>query len=426
VTNLAGVHKIAGGKAPVLRIHPPTGSIPKPEVVLDLSRLLSRVHQSTPTGVDRVEMAYARGLMREIPDRLRFAALHPNGLYGRLDPRAVAYFLDETEATWGEEGHGGAGRRWLRSARALLALHPRRVPANERSVPRVYVQASPHHLDREERVAAILRRERARFVCLVHDLIPIEFPEYARAGGAEQHRRRIATIVRHADGIVTNSAATRASLSPFVTRSGRSPLISVAHLGVPTTQRGVAELACRDRPYFVCVGTIEPRKNHLLLLNIWRRMAQSPAGGDIPKLVLIGRRGWENEQIVDMLERCPALRGHVEEHGRLADREVGALIAGARALLMPSFAEGYGMPVTEALALGTPVICSDLPALREGGGNAPTYLDPLDGPAWIAAITTAAGESGRGAIRSVDKLSALPNWSDHIAILLDLVHRLPA
>ncbi|WP_163778702.1 glycosyltransferase family 4 protein, partial [Proteus mirabilis] len=67
-----------------------------------------------------------------------------------------------------------------------------------------------------------------------------------------------------------------------------------------------------DRPTFVACGTIEPRKNHLLLLHLWRALAER-LGAATPRLVLVGRRGWEAENIVDMLERCPAIREHVVE-----------------------------------------------------------------------------------------------------------------
>ncbi len=392
------------------------------EIVLDLSRLLSRVLHSTPTGVDRVEMAYARGLIQAVPERLHFSALHSYGVYGRLDAKAVLRFLDKTEAAWRDVGHAAGLGTWIDAVRSVATLQPRPVP-RRKGVPRIYVQASPHHLDSARRTGAILRREDARFVCLVHDLIPIEFPEYARPGGAALHRKRIETIVRHADGIITNSSATQAALAPFVAASGRSLLVRVAHLGV-TTEPASPAVATGERPYFICIGTIEPRKNHLLLLNIWRRMAETTSADRIPRLLLVGRRGWENEQVVDMLDRCPSLRGHVEEHGRLPDRDVRNLLAGARALLMPSFAEGYGMPVTEALALGTPVICSDLPALHEAGGAAARYLDPLDGVGWQAAIREAADRPVSARPGWPGPNQALPSWPEHIAILIDLVHRL--
>ncbi|POA53669.1 glycosyltransferase family 1 protein, partial [Pseudomonas sp. GW460-R15] len=78
--------------------------------------------------------------------------------------------------------------------------------------PRVLLQVSPHHLDRPSTVARKLQRERARFVCLVHDVIPITHPEYARPNGHGRHTRRLQTIDAFADGILANSQATLDSL----------------------------------------------------------------------------------------------------------------------------------------------------------------------------------------------------------------------
>jgi glycosyltransferase involved in cell wall biosynthesis len=392
------------------------------EIILDITRLLSRVLHPTPTGVDRVEMAYARGLLAAVPDRLHFAAVHPSGLYGRLPTRQVIRFLDATEQRWRDESLGQQSLR-IFAAKALLSLRPRVARASARGI---YLQPSPNNLVKPALMRAILGRENARLVCLVHDLIPIAFPEYARPGGAALHLRRMETVAALSDGIIANSRATLDALRPILDRSGRTPLTTVAHLGAeyrspPATSRS-------DRPYFVCVGTIEPRKNHLLLLHLWRAMSERYGAEAIPKLVLIGRRGWENEQVIDMLERCPALTGCVEEHAGLPDREVQAIIAGARALLLPSFAEGYGMPVAEALALKVPVVCSDLAALREAGGDVPLFLDPLDGPAWRTAIDDLAALDSPERHAQMNRLADwhAPTWPQHIAIVLDLLHKLAA
>ncbi len=402
----------------------------EPEIILDLSRLLSRVLHATPTGVDRCEMAYARGLLAAVPERLRFAAVHPSGIYGRIPRDAVLRFLDATEERWDHKGFGSIWEIRRFAAGALAALRPRlhrRDPAAPR---RFYVQASPSNLTKPDLVASILKREQARFICLVHDLIPLQNPEYAREGGAARHEVRIRTVLAHAAGVVCNSRATLDALTPWIAKLGRHPEAVVAHLG--THLHRIAEdtpqqtYSADGRPYFVCIGTIEPRKNHLLLLNLWRRMAEEKGAANIPKLIIVGRRGWENEQVVDMLERCLALEGCVEEQGRLSDREVAALLSGARALLMPSFAEGYGMPVAEALAMGVPVVCSDLPALREAGGNLPEFLDPLDGLGWRRAVEQRANARQPIARDPAYAGWQAPTWHNHIAILLKLLHRLAA
>jgi glycosyltransferase involved in cell wall biosynthesis len=390
------------------------------EVILDLSRLLSRVRHHTPSGVDRVEMAYARGLLDHLGEQLQFAAVHPiGGLYGKLPRDKTLAFLDRMERRWTNEDGNVEQRSLVEILPSLLELLPKRHARPDRSI---YVQVSPHHLTRAALVARILARERAKFLCLVHDLIPIEYPEYARQDGAALHRKRIETIAALADGIIVNSAATKQSLKPWLENAGRDVDIRVALLGTHDIPESTLPESSPQVPYFICIGTIEPRKNHLLLLNLWRSMAETQPPHTIPRLIVVGRRGWENEQVVDMLERCAALRGHVEELNGCSDRRMHALLRGARALLLPSFAEGYGMPVAEALSVGTPALCSDLPALREAGGIAPDYLDPLDGPNWKAHILD---YFGRGPLYTaqMQRLTQWhrPSWTDHIETVREAI-----
>jgi len=393
----------------------------KPEIVLDLSRLLSRITHATPTGVDRCEMAYARGLLKAIPDRLSFAAVHPAGFHGRLPRNAVLRFLDVTEERWETRGFSSIWDRRRFVAGALAALRPRFDAGILEDRPRVYLQASPNNLTKPQLLRRILDNERARFACLVHDLIPIEFPEYGRADGGEKHEKRVRTIVDLADGVLCNSHATLASLAPWLEQKPRRRYVAVAHLGT-ASRAAAARPAPPPGAHFACIGTIEPRKNHLLLLNLWRNFAKDE---NPPRLIIIGRRGWENEQVVDMLERCGALRGHVEERNAMSDSEVAGVLASSRALLLPSFAEGYGMPITEALSQGVAVICSDLPALREAGADVPCYLDPLDGPAWRDAILDYHRPGGELHAKQLDRLREwrAPTWESHMDTVVDLVDR---
>ena len=206
-------------------------------------------------------------------------------------------------------------------------------------------------------------------------------------------------------------------------RSWRGRAICVAHFGADAPDIfGDTREDVPDRPYFVYISTIEPRKNHLLLLNIWRRMIEQ-LGDAAPVLVLIGRRGWENENVIDMLERGELLRGHVIEAGEVSDNRMQALVAHARAMLMPSFAEGFGMPVVEALAAGVPVICSDIVAHREVGGDAPDYIDPLDGLGWMRAIDAYAMPGSAERAAQVARIAAwrAPTWPDYFDIVTRLL-----
>lgn len=394
-----------------------------PEVILDLSRLLSRVLHPTPTGVDRVEMAYAQTLLRLAPERLSFAAVHPSGGHGRLSTEAVRTFLDATAERWSVQGgRESEVRRWARAlcATTTAAPLPRRRPPPPAG--RVYLHLSARALERATLFSEVLRRERALFIPFVHDLIPLQFPEFARPNGASLYRRKLATVARLAAGVLVNSQATAQALQPFLVAAGR-PSVPIRAAVLGAVRLPGATCVQSPKPYFVAVGTIEPRKNHLLLLNLWRRLAELQGPDATPNLVLVGRRGWENENILDLLDRSPLLRRVVLERPGLADRDMGPLVAGAQAALIPSFAEGYGLPVVEALSLGTPVIASDLPALREAGGDTPEFLDPLDGPAWMRAVLDYASPGGVRRLAQLDRLSRwrAPSWDDHVRQALGLI-----
>jgi glycosyltransferase involved in cell wall biosynthesis len=288
--------------------------------------------------------------------------------------------------------------------------------------PAVYLLVSHHHLEKRALIARLKQRGNARFVCLIHDLIPIEFPEYAKPGQDERHRRRIETAAALADAVIVNSQVTCAAFRPHLAAAGRAPPVLVAPFGADRPASPGAAEPPPGRPYFVYVGTIEARKNHLLLLNLWRALA-AERGAEIPALVLIVQRGWETENVVDMLDRCPGLRGHVVEHNSMPDGEMARLVAGARALLLPSFAEGFGLPLIEALAQGVPALCSDIPALRETGLDVAEYLDPLDGPGWRAAVLDYAQPRSPRRAAQLRRLADWrpTRWAEHFAAVDRLI-----
>jgi glycosyltransferase involved in cell wall biosynthesis len=389
-------------------------------IALDVSRLLHRAGREAPTGIDRIELAYVEHFAgRDEP--LCFTAANAAGGIGLLPQRRTAAYLAALAAAWRDGGSRRRGRRMGRlasplrvapllcSARTLHRLL-RRSPG-----PPVYLLVSHDHLERRRSISRLKSAAGVRFVCLVHDLLPIEYPEYSKLGQDRRHRRRIETAAALADALIVSSTATREALEPYLRRAGRQPPVLVAPFGSEPPP-AVAETAPAERPYFVLVGTIEVRKNHLLVLNLWRRLA-AELGVAAPQLVLIGRRGWLAQPAFDMIDRCPGLRGLVVEHGRLDDTETAQLVRGARALLLPSFAEGFGLPLLEALSVGVPALCSDTRALRETGGTVPEYLDPLDGNGWHAAILDYAAPDSPRREAQLRRLAAWrpPRWVDHFA-----------
>ena len=172
------------------------------------------------------------------------------------------------------------------------------------------------------------------------------------------------------------------------------------------------------RPTFVTVGTIEARKNHLLLLDVWSRLAER-LGDQTPRLLIIGQRGWEADEVFERLDKDETLHGHVVELSRCSDDELVHHLSSARALLFPSFVEGYGLPLIEALDAGVPVIASDLPVFRELCGTIPTYLHPADKAGWEAAILDYAEPDSASRTAQIERLRGFvaPDWKQHFAIV---------
>ena len=371
--------------------------------LVDITRLIWRRWVGRlPTGIDRVCLAYLeqyrgdaqaviqrRGFRRILPeaasDRLFEMLLHPR----RSVRRDLARFL-ASERLRPNPRLSGRGRLYLNVGHTALQ--------------------QPGYLE-------WTRTADVRPVYMIHDLIPITHPEYCRAGESERHVERVRNMLASAVGIIGNSQATLDSLSSFADSVAMAtPAMIAAPLGTDLRRDGSDLSPPQGPPTFVMLGTIEARKNHLLLLQIWARLVRAQ-GANAPRLLVIGQRGWECEQVFDLLDRSEVLRGAVVETGRCSDAELDEHLRGARALLFPTLVEGYGLPLVEALALGTPVIASDLPVFHEIGQEVPDFIDPLDGPAWQAAILDYAADHSARRDAQLARLATYraPGWDDHFA-----------
>ncbi len=252
----------------------------------------------------------------------------------------------------------------------------------------IYFNASQFPLGIDMAFRWLDRERGVRSVFFIHDLLPLQAPEFFRAAERARHERRLRTVARYAHAAIVSTGLTRRTLFAELSARGRPDMpILVTPLPVDPAFRNASggPLEVGAHPYFVMIGTVEPRKNHLMILHVWREIVDT-YGEKAPTLVLAGERGWENEQIMDLIERCSALKRHVILVSGLATPGLRRLIAGARAILAPSFEEGYGLPVAEGLAASARVIASDIAVFREIAGDAATFVDPIDGPGWSLAI----------------------------------------
>lgn len=269
-----------------------------------------------------------------------------------------------------------------------------------------------------------VRARNLRPIHLIHDLIPITHPQFCREGEDERHRLRMRCALESAAGVIANSQHTLDTLGDFAAAEGMPlPPARVAWPGTPALPVVHSE---RDRAAtFVILSTIEGRKNHALLLRVWRKLIEAGAGAHIPRLVIVGRRGWEADEVFAQLD-SGAFGEFVVEAGPLDDHQLAEVLDGARALLFPSHAEGYGIPLVEALAARVPVIASDLPVFREIGQGVPELLALDDEAGWMSAIMDyAQPESPRRALQ-LERLSAfaVPDWQDHFARIDGLLDQL--
>jgi glycosyltransferase involved in cell wall biosynthesis len=248
---------------------------------------------------------------------------------------------------------------------------------------------------------------------MLHDLIPLEFTDFVPASSSYFHGQMVGSVASYAAGLITTTKSASKAICRELQKRGRSDIPVVVE-PLPVSPAFVAgsdaDTDLTEVPYFVIVSSIEPRKNHLLLLNVWRDLVRSE-GPRAPKLVIAGTRWRGHEPVTDMLKRSQTLRNHVVEIGGLTTPSLHRLISNARGLLMPSFAEGFGLPIVEAQALGVPVIASNIPAHREAGGDTVTYLNPTDGPGWFEAIRSLARQE-KGAMSALVKKSH--TWPEYM------------
>lgn len=393
-----------------------------PARLLDLTRSVSRLGRGPMTGIDRVEAAWTAELLRQnepalalirtgagflLLDRAGMAALFTASLPVRAD--LLARLAHRRQPLWARAETLARGLAVARCSRFGLARMLRRwCPVGGNYLNLGHANLAPRTLRQ-------VRRAGLTVTVLIHDTIPLDHPALVRAGSTDAFRRKLAAVAHNADRVVHLTTATRRVTEGHFTQAGRVPPGCTAPLGVTPARPDPAALPAGlnlSRPYFVALGTIEPRKNIGLLLDVWQALRVPP------RLLLIGARGWAGADLLARLDALPP-GGAITEMSGLSDGAVAALLAGARALLFPSLAEGFGLPPLEAAALGVPVLALKLPVIHEILGDYPVYLNDSNRYSWatkIEELVQATEQSGQTDVRIV-----LPTWETHFNTVLNPV-----
>lgn len=400
---------------------------------LDLTRTISRVGRGPPTGIDRVERAYLRQLLADptplyalVRTWLGYLLLDQSGateVLARLDGQK-SWGPADTFAHFQRKAHPMKRRAEADLRRLAIGRAPkaRLTRLLKRTFPgRVTYMNVGHSNLLDEVLSGWKSLEQSTVVVLVHDTIPLDHPAWQRPGTVGAFEDRMRAVATNADMVLCISAETQKRVSHWFTAFGRLPKTVVAPIGIDLTlpdKDALPKHLPPPGPYFVSVGTIEPRKNHNLLLDIWDELAGDH--DDVPTLVIAGARGWRNE---DLFQRLDAKPPNVVEVSGLSDGALTALLEGAAGLLFPSRAEGFGLPPAEALALGVPALCSDLPVFHEILGHSAIYADADDMYLWKQTILRLAGRFGAEETETATETGGFraPSWAEHFNLVLNLV-----
>lgn len=371
------------------------------------------------TGIDRVEAQWLNHLTTG--EEPAFALIRSAAGFLLLSRQGMARLLSSPLPERGDLVSRLGHRRDPLRARAETAARrlslARCLPGGLTRMLRRYLPQGGHylnvgHANLTDRGLAAIRAAGLRVEVMIHDTIPLDHPHLARADTVEPFRRKLAAVSAHADRVIHLTEDTRARTEAQLARLGRVPPGVVAPNGVTVAAPGPLPPGLTPvAPWFVALGTIEPRKNIGLLLDVWERLAPSP------QLYIIGSRGWADAALLARLDALPP-GGPVRVLSGLPDGAVTTLLSGARALLFPSLAEGFGLPPLEAAALGTPVIAGDLGVTRELLGDYAVYLPLGDSYSWAETITRKAAEPPGIQVQGAGV--RIPLWEDHFKIVLNL------
>lgn len=395
-----------------------------PIIVYDLTRLFLGPLNQSPRGIDRVDIALADHFFAN-EDCGNIGILPtPWGIRG-FPAGMVKRGLEHLHQLWAERIDEGADPQWGELVAnlcgtqhtAIAARAPKRLTMAQKthrmlrhlmqtgmavgcgihSLPRhsIYLNIGQIGLAIPAFTRWLEQRRDMTAAFMLHDTIPLEYPHFVSPAAAKHHSRMVRSAVEHADLVITTTQHARECIVTAMEQMGRSDIpVHVEGLPLPHAM-GVtrtSDHALIGQHYFLTCSTVEPRKNHGLLIDAWRRICMK-MGEDAPHLVIVGSLGRHAENILAPVAQDPILSRRIHHVAGLSSPALARLMLGAAAMLCPSHAEGFGLSVLEANVLGVPTIASDIAAHREIANNKTWLLPPTDIDGWERAIL-AHGPSG--------------------------------
>src|SRR5579884_131442 len=398
-------------------------------VLIDLSDVFFYLrHHNTVSGIQRVQLGLTAALLRilpELPYKLAFVCgLSDDSGRLEIDNPHLEVLIKQMSAPVVDH----------EELRELLSqIEADALPYEATDSDLFLILGAFWVTDHLEDQILELRRAGVTIGILIYDLIPLTCPEFVPDSLANFFQFSLDAIIPISDFMMAISEHAAHALRDYLAERGFPirPIVTLklAHraLGEPPKSdlpRSPTIKSLLRRPYVLYISTIEARKNHLYLFQIWKRLLRD-LGEHTPTLIFAGREGWGVGDLLEQLKRTNFLHGKIQIVHGLSDPELAELYRHCLFTVYPSFEEGWGLPIGESLTFGRPCLASDTSSLPEVAGEFADYLDPhnvTDGYEKVKRLIVDDGfrESRAATIR----MSFKPRlWSDVAKDLLRIVEK---
>lgn len=372
-----------------------------PRLLIDVTNIRE---SDARTGIQRVVREVTREIYRETCDGLR--------------PQAVAFAKDGL--IYADDYAQSCGAR-LPVERPDARSGPLKPGLFDKML---LLDSSWHLAKRMEKPVAELNALGGQVYGVIQDILPFQHPRFFPDHFAVALRDWLVLVAGQGDGIICSSRTGAESVIELLKSGAVSPRpglrIGYAWLGADfTVPDRAAQLLPETRrvleggTFFLMVATIEPRKGHATALDAFEQLW---AQGEDVTLAIVGKQGWMVEELIARLGRHPENGRRLARLGFLPEADLAALYAGARATILASLAEGFGLPIYEAAHHGTSLLLSDLPVFREIAGEHARYFEPGSAASLAEAVRMVLRE---GPLPSGGLVA--PSWGDCARGILDFV-----
>lgn len=421
---LAPPVSVSAAAAAPISISPPASRPARQRIIFDISDLILYLRESrVPTGIQRVQLNIIHYAVTEFHEKTNpiivyFDQTRNDWIFIEEDVFLRLYRATETHMATDEEAFQA-----LMQGLAKGQLLPAYL-ATEPSQDQFFLAnlGSSWWIENYfQKVRELRKLHDLRYVPMIHDCIPLMVPEHCPKALIEDFRQWFLSAMLEADAVVTNSQWSAKDIRRHLDMAlpdAKLPIRPIALNGDMRGHLALRDLAEREAvqhilpagtSFVLCVGTLESRKNHILLFKAWARLMQRHDLAAIPYLICIGRAGWLFDEAADFLRAHPELHERILLISSVTDGALATLYEECLFSIFNSFYEGWGLPITESLSFGALALVARNTSLTEAGGDAAIYFEDnepedLDAKLEMLIFDTVKRQNLRDAVRAKAKI----------------------